>query len=201
MRAIALAAIIGGTVWAGVATAETWTDPTGNVVFEKPNGWRVEPQRASSGTIVLAFDGSHDCYIMASPNATTAAATPRQVVRSTTAAFTQTVWETTASAVNTLFPEGAHMTSQSVDTSGAWPVQRAEFQGAEGPIYGAIQSRPGMDLMAFCAAYGSSTAPFDGLFNSISHPNDATWEAALAADAAAAAAAAAAQPPAPAPQQ
>jgi hypothetical protein len=90
------------------------------------------------------------------------------------------------------------MTSQSVDTSGEWPVQRAEFQGAEGPVYGAIQGRPGFDLMAFCAAYGSDTSVFDGVFSSIAHPNDAAWEAQLATEnAAAAAAAAAAQPPPP----
>jgi hypothetical protein len=182
MRAIALAAIISGTLFAGVAAAETWTDPNGRLTFEKPRGWQVEPQQSATGTIVLAFDGSHDCYLLASPNSVTASATPTQVVRSTTAPFAATSWVSTASAITTLFPGGtATVTSQTVDTSGPWPVQRAELQSSQGTVYAAIQGRPGLDLMGFCAAYDSPTEVFNAVFSSMAHPNDATWEATLTA--------------------
>lgn len=197
MRAIALAAILSSTLFAGVAAAETWTDPNGRLVFEKPRGWQVEPQQGGSGTIVLTFDGSHDCYLMASPNSVTAAATPTQVVRSTTTPFAASAWQSTANSITTLFPGGgAQVNSQTVDTSGPWPVQRAELQSSQGVVHAAIQGRPGFDLMGFCAAYDSGTDVFNGVFNSMSHPNDATWEAALTA-----AAAAPAPTPAPAPAQ
>jgi hypothetical protein len=196
MRAIALAAIMSGTLFVGVAAAETWTDPNGRLVFEKPRGWQIDPQENSSATIVLAFDASHDCVLMASPNSVTAGATPRRVVNSTTAPFAASAWVTTASGISTLFPGGtAQVTSQTVETSGPWPVQRAELQSSQGTVYGAIQGRPGLDLMAFCAAYDSGTDVFNGLFNSMSHPSDAEWEAALAA------APAPAPTPAPAPAQ
>jgi hypothetical protein len=58
-------------------------------------------------------------------------------------------------------------------------MQRAQFGGAERPVTAALQSRPGIDLMAFCWSYGGdATATFDALFRSVSHPNDATWQAA-----------------------
>jgi len=182
MRAIALAAIMSATIFAGVAAAETWTDPNGRLVFEKPRGWNVNPQQGSSATIVLTFDGAHDCVLMSSPNSVTAGATPRRVVNSTTEPFSSSAWVSTASGISTLFPGGtASVTSQTVDTSGPWPVQRAELQSSQGTVYGAIQGRPGFDLMGFCTAYDSGTEVFNTLFASMSHPNDAEWEAALTA--------------------
>jgi hypothetical protein len=72
-------------------------------------------------------------------------------------------------------------------------------------VTAALQSRPGIDLMAFCWSYaGDATATFDALFRSVSHPNDATWQAAaeqqVADREARAAAAATASEAAPAPE-
>mgnify|MGYP006908234789 CR=1 FL=1 len=183
MRAIALAAIIGGTMLAGAAAAETWTDPAGRLIFDKPRGWQVDPQQTSSGTVVLAFDGSHDCFLMATPNSGTSSASARQVVSSTTQPFARAAWETTANSITTLFPAGgAQMTNQSVDSSGVWPIQRAEFQSSEGnTVYAAIQGRPGIDLIGFCTAYSGSADVFNGVFRSMAHPNDASWASSLQA--------------------
>ena len=200
MRMLALAATVGLALTAGgTAFAGPWTDPNGRVNFTAPNGWTVRPSSHPTATNVLTFDAMHDCYVVGVANSVTANSSPDAVIRTTREPLAATAWVTTANSVRDLFPgNSAEVISQSVDTSGFWPVQRAQLRSSSGEVSGAIQSRPGFDLMAFCAAIGgSSTAPFDALFASISHPNDATWQAAAAQQAAdreaRAAAAAAAQ--------
>lgn len=180
MRGIALAAVIGvGLVAGGVAAARPWNDPNGRVNFDAPAGWIMEVRRASPQTIVLAGSADNECYVLATPNSVTANATP-DAVRRTADPLAPDAWTTAANSVTPMFPShSAQLTSQSVDTSGFWPMQRAQFSGAERPVTAALQSRPGVDLMAFCWSYaGDATATFDALFRSISHPNDATWQAA-----------------------
>jgi hypothetical protein len=78
------------------------------------------------------------------------------------------------------------LTSQSVDTSGFWPVQRAQLASGSRVIYGMVQARPGVELRGFCSGPDAS---YDSILNSVSHPNDQTWQAAAEAAAVAAAAA------------
>jgi len=132
MRAIALAAIVGAAL-TGVAAAETWNDPNGRVSFNKPSGWGVETAGSTgTQTAVLTFNASNDCYIFGLTNPASADRSANDA-RNATAAMTPEQWATAASAGQMrrdFFPSGASApVSTSVDTSGFWPVQRAQFQG------------------------------------------------------------------------
>ena len=180
MRAIALAAIVGAAM-TGVAAAETWNDPNGRVSFDKPSGWGVETAGATgTQTAVLTFNASNDCYIFGLSNPASADRTASEA-RNATAAMTPEQWTTAASAGQMrrdFFPSGASApVSTTVDTRGFWPVQRAQFQGAR-TVYAAIETRPGFELRAFCApTSGQSSTAFEGILNSLGHPNDAAWQA------------------------
>lgn len=176
--ALAAAVLCVGLFAGGVAAAERWTDPAGRLTFDAPRGWQVNPQANSDATIVMAFDGSHDCYLFSTPNLGTNGADAARVRTAGATQLSSENWVRLANGVNSLFPSrNAALTSQSVDTSGAWPIQRAEFSGGESTVYGAFQARPGFDMMGFCIAYGSSTTAFDSVFRSMGHPNDSSWGA------------------------
>ncbi len=199
MRTLALAAVIGvGLTVGGIASAEQWNDPNGRLTFNAPPGWRVQPRGAPGTTAVLAFNPTNDCYFFGLANPNTATATADRT-RTTTTQLTPEAWATAAAPVRDFF-EGAPATvvSQTVDTSGFWPVQRAELRGPSKTVYGAILARPGAEIRAFCSG-ASSAAAYDSIFASLAHPNDATWqgEANSQAEARAAAAAAAAEAPPP----
>jgi hypothetical protein len=201
MRTLALAAVLGiGLTAGGIAFAEQFNDPNGRLTFNAPSGWRVQPRNATGQSVVLAFNPTNDCYFFGIPNPTTANSSPG-AVRNTTTPLTADAWLAAARPVPDFF-EGAAATlvSQSVDTSGFWPVQRAELRGPSKTVYAAIQARPGVEIRAFCAG-ATSAAAYDSIFATLGHPNDATWQQAATNQAAeraaqeqAAAAAAAAQP-------
>ncbi len=201
MRTFALAAVIGvGLIAGGIASAEQWNDPNGRVTFNAPSGWRVQPRNAPGTTAVLAFNPTNDCYFFGLPNPNNADSA--SAVRGATTPLTPEAWVTAAAPVRDFF-EGSPATvvSQTVDTSGFWPVQRAELRGPSKTVYGAILARPGAEIRAFCSG-AASAAAYDSIFASLGHPNDATWQgeataqaAARAAQEQAAAAAAAELPP------
>lgn len=183
MRTLALAAVIGvGLTVGGIAFAEQWNDPNGRLTFNAPPGWRVQPRNAPGQTAVLAFNPTNDCYFFGLPNPNNAgnAATTRNA----TAPLPSSAWVTAAAPIRDFF-EGAQPTfvSQSVDTSGFWPVQRAELRGPSKTVYGAILARPGAEIRAFCAG-ANSAAAYDSIFSSLGHPNDATWQSEAGAQAA-----------------
>lgn len=181
MRRLALAAAIGvGLTLGGVASARPWSDPNGRFTFEAPSGWVMEVQRATPQTIVLAGDANNECYLIATPNNVTANASPDAVRRTLAEPIARDAWLTLANSLRPMFPNNsAQLVSQSVDTSGFWPIQRAEFSSPERPVLAATQSRPGIDLMAFCWTYGGpdATARYEAVFRSMAHSNDATWQA------------------------
>jgi hypothetical protein len=176
MRTLALAAAIGvGLTVGGIAFAEQWNDPNGRLTFNAPSGWRVQPRNAPGTTAVLAFNPANDCYVFGLPNPATANSSAT-AARNATAPLDASAWITAASPIRDFF-EGAPPTlvSQSVDTSGFWPMQRAELRGPSKTVYGAILARPGAEIRAFCAGANSSAA-YDSIFASLGHPNDATWQ-------------------------
>lgn len=198
MRKFALAAAMGAALAAGPAFAEQWTDPAGRVTFNAPSGWSVQPQNASGQTVVLAFNPSSDCYVFGVSNPATANSSP-DAARNTTDPLTTEAWTNAANTLADFFPgRSAQLVSQTVDTSGFWPVQRAQLQGGSRTVFGVIQVRPGFELRAFCSGASSASA-YDAIFSSLAHPNDAAWQSqaqqqvadrdARAAEAAAAAAA------------
>jgi len=144
MRVLALAAVMGaGLSFAGAAFADPYTDPNGRITFEAPRGWTVERQGSASQTAVLLFNASNDCYVFGAPNAVTAPASPDAVIRTTSQPLAATSWTATANSVRDFFPNNsAQLTSQTVDTSGFWPVQRAQFAGVGGKtVYAGMSSR------------------------------------------------------------
>jgi hypothetical protein len=190
MRTIALAAIIGAAfTFATPVAAQQFSDSAGRITFNTPSGWRAERQGPTAQTVVLLFNASNDCYVFGTPNSVTANASPDAVVRTTTTPIEASAWTNTANSVRDFFSgNSAQLVSQTVDTSRFWPVQRAQFNGAGGKtVYAAMTSRPGFDLMAFCApASGAGAASsYDTLFNSLAHPNDAAWQQAAGDQAAA----------------
>ena len=192
MRALTYAAIIGvGVSIAGAALAGPWNDPAGRVSFTAPSGWVTQVQRANPQTIVLTGNANNECYVMATPNTNTATATPDRVHRATDP-ISADAWTAFANSITPMFPNhSAHLVSQTVDTSGFWPIQRAQFTAPDRPVLAALTSRPGLDLMAMCWTYGGpdATATYEALFRSLSNSNDATWQAAATQEDAAHAAA------------
>ena len=198
MRALKIAAIVGiGMSIAGVALAGPWNDPAGRVNFTAPSGWVTQVQRANPQTVVLTGNANNECYVLTAQNAGTAAAAPNRI-HALTDPMSASDWQTVANSVTPMFPHhNASVTSQSVDTSGFWPLQRATLGGAERPVLAALSHRPGgLDLIALCWSYGGpdATATYESFFRSLSNANDASWQATAAQqDAAHAAAQQAAQ--------
>ena len=183
MRKLALAAVFGvGLTLAGAAAADPWTDPNGNLILDAPRGWTVRPQQMNGGTAVLAFTPSSDCYFFGIPNAASASASVN-AARNTTAPLPDEAWTSAAQGI-TDFAGGGALTvaSKSVDTSGFWPVQRAQLTSGSRTIHGVLQVRPGFELRAFCSG---SEASYDAILGAMHHPNDQAWEAAAAQAAAA----------------
>ncbi len=186
MRARALAAVCGvALLVAGVATAETWSDPQGRVTFEAPRGWSTQARRADGFTAVISGTADNECQIIAQPNDATAAATPAAV--RTAAAddtqFTPEAWTRIANSMPSIFPgSSASVLSRSSETNGAWPIQRAEIQSPERVVHAAMQLRPGVDIIVMCMTYGGTdaTSTYDAVIRSIAHPGDAAWAAAAA---------------------
>jgi hypothetical protein len=145
------------------------------LTFNAPSGWRVQPQRGSGPTIVLAFNPANDCYFFGLPNPATANSSA-DAARNATTPLAADAWVSAASPLRDFF-DGAPpvLVSQTVDTSGFWPVQRAELRGPTRTVYGAILARPGAEIRAFCSG-ASSAAAYDSIFASLGHPNDATWQ-------------------------
>ena len=194
MRTIALAAICGvGLLAGGVAAADPYNDPAGRFTVNTPAGWRVQPRNATGQSVVLAFNATNDCYFFGVPNPNTAASSP-EAVHNTQTALTPDAWVTAGTPVRDFF-EGSPPTlvTQSVDTSGFWPVQRAELRGPSKTVYAAILTRPGVEIRAFCAGASSASA-YDSVFSSLGHPNDAAWQQAAQEQGAARAAREAAAP-------
>ena len=208
MRALTFAAIVGvGVTVAGVAAAGPWNDPAGRVNFTAPSGWVSEQQHSSpQQTVVLTGSANDECYVISSQNAGTAAASASRV-HALTDPMASADWQTLANSIRPMFPHGnASVTSQTVDTSTFWPIQRAELAGAERPVTAALTHRPGgLDLIAMCWTYGGpdATATYEAFFHTLANANDATWQATAEQQTAAAQAAQAAhqQQQAAAPQQ
>ncbi|GAM98778.1 hypothetical protein U91I_02414 [alpha proteobacterium U9-1i] len=208
MRLFALAALA-GLSFAGVADARVWNDPAGRLTFDAPNGWATSQERgagaADTFTYVISGNANNECHLVSQPNPGTAQASA-DTVRTTTlddTRFGPEFWLQTANGMPQIFPNAsAQFVSRSVDTSGFWPIQRADIQSPERVIHASLQLRPGVNLMTFCMTYGGADRVdvYTTVSASLAHPNDATWRTEAETQAAAREAAAAAPPPAPAPE-
>lgn len=185
MRAVALAAVF-AVAMSGVAAAQTWTDPNGRFTFDKPAGWTVSVEHSQGFSYVIAGNANNECQFVAKPNPNSASANPWDVRRTASmdadGPFTEQSWTALANSISPIFPNNsAHFVSRSVDTSGFWPLQRAELTSPQRPVHAAIQIRPGMDLNGFCMTYDGAepTAVYDHVLASMGTANDAQLQAAI----------------------
>lgn len=183
MRVSLFALALGlGLSAAGMASAAPWTDPNGRLIFDAPAGWTTSIEQSGDYTYVVTGTANNECHVIARPNAGTASSTPEAVRRATLneAQFQAAQWTTIANGMNSIFRNNsANVQSRSMDTSGFWPIQRAEIQGQERLVHAALQLRPGWDLLAFCMTYdgADSVEMYDAVIRSVAHPNDPTWRA------------------------
>lgn len=202
MRVTALAAFavcIGLSM--GVASARPYNDPQGRVSFDNPAGWSTIVSRQvnqSQYSYLVTGTANNECQVAAIPNPATASHTPASVKTNSadSTRFTNDVWATSLNRFSEVFPDNsAQVQSTSVDTSGFWPIQRAEVQSPERVVHAAMEFRPGFEIVVMCMTYDGPdrTDVYDTFIRSVNTSQDAAWEAAAAA------AAAATPAPAPAP--
>lgn len=185
MRKATLAAAAAVIVMAATSTAfaEPWSDPSGRVSFNKPDGWTVNQEfgdtPTDSYTYVIAGDASNECHVMAQPNPGTIAASADAVRRANAdgARFTPEVWTQIANGVGNIFPNRSASVLTNTTEGAQWPIQRAEIQSSARLVYSSMQLRPGTDILTFCMNYeGAPRADlFDALIRSVGHPNDAVY--------------------------
>jgi hypothetical protein len=169
----ALGALATLALLTSAASAETWRDPNGRVTFDAPRGWVMEVLRANPSTIVIAGSANNECYIMAVPNPGTANASA-DAMRNRVEPITAAAWAAVANSISSMFPhDTAVVDTQSLDTSGYWPINRATLSGGERPVIGALTARPGVDLIALCWTYAGAdaTATYEAVFRSLAHPS------------------------------
>jgi hypothetical protein len=203
MRALLLATAFSvGMIVAGTALAAEWSDSEGRMTFDAPAGWATTQEHSEGFSYVVTGTANNECHFVARPNAGTVSAQAEAVRRTAgdDAQFGADQWTRVANSISPVFPgASAQFVSRSSDTSGFWPIQRAELRNGERAVHGAMQIRPGMDLIAMCLTYGGadSAERYDDIIRSFGTPNDATLQSAAEGQAAAEAAA----PAQPAPEE
>lgn len=189
MRARALTAVaVCLGLMVGVAYAAPWNDPHGRITFNAPAGWSTSASRRADQnamTYVISGTANNECHVLAVPNATTANNSPANVRTNSadSTRFTNEVWAQSLNRFTDVFPNNsAQVQSTSVDTSGFWPIQRAEVQSPERIVHAAMTFRPGFEIVIMCMTYGGAdrTEVYDAFIRSVGHPNDAAWQAAPA---------------------
>ena len=205
MRAAALVAMTAVclTALVGNAAAKDWTDPAGRITFTTPAAWTMDNHNDATMTYLVVGTANNECQFLAIPRAETASASASAVHRAAGNPISAAAWVGVANGMTRLFNNQATLISQTVDTGGFWPIQRAEFSGPDHPlIHGAIQIRPGAEIWAFCLTYDGADplATYETVIHSVATPQDAALQAASEQEDAARAAAPAA-PAAPAGHQ
>lgn len=180
MRKLALAASVALAVAAiaGPALARPWNDP--RMTMDVPNGYTVvdgSHQQQANRTYVETAAPDDDCAFW-STDAQIANANVARTAISDEARFPASYLTQVAGMFPRIVPAGATVTSNTMDTSGAWPIRRVTYSGGGKTAHVAIQWRPNLQLIAACTRYEgaeSQSSRYDAIFRSIGHPNDATW--------------------------
>ena len=189
MRALLLATSLGIGLLAGVASAADFTDSAQRMKFDAPAGWTTSQERSDGFSYVVTGTANNECHLLARPNTATASAPAESIRRAAAndAQFGQDQWLRIANSMSPVFPNNsAQFVSRTTDSSGFWPIQRAELRNAERTVHGAMQIRPGMDWSVMCQTYdGPDTSEgYGAIIHSLGTPNDATLQAAAEAEAA-----------------
>lgn len=193
MRTLALAAmaVCVGLIVAAPAEARPWADPAGRFTADLPSGWAVTNRSTPTFTYVILGSAANECHIVAQPNTVSASAAPRNVryTAGQESLMDRDKWVQLANSVSPLFPNNsAEYISHSVDSSGFWPVQRAELRSPDGLVHAGMQIRPGIDIFAYCMTYSGDdpVETYNAFISSLGHTNDAQWRAEIEAAAPAA---------------
>jgi len=192
MRKLALAATIALSVAAiaAPALARPWADPRMQMEVPNGGGWSVvdgSHQTAADRSYVETAAPDDDCAFY-STDAQIANATVARTAISEDARFPPQYLQQVAGMFPRIVPAGAAVTSNTVDTSGPWPIRRITYSAGAQVAHVAVQWRPGLQLIAACARYqneASEASRYDAIFRSIGHPNDAVWAQEATAGAAA----------------
>lgn len=197
--AIAVIAALAAASLAGPAAARAWNDPNGRLTIDLPSGWNADPQPCDGCTYIMAFNASRDCHVLVQPRDQALGLARVRAIAGNREQINEQIWRNGANALTGLFPnDSAQVVSQTTETDGFFPVQRAELRNGEGQaVHGAMQLRPEAELWAFCVTVGGTDNPssYDAFFRSIGTPNDAALRTQIEA------AEAAATAPAPAPAE
>lgn len=162
-----------------------WTDPGGRFSFEKPRSWKDEDVETAStpGAArldIVAGDDNGQCWFNRVPRERTATLTARQLVDARAKPIGADLWSRIA-IDQQLLVGVAQVLESGVEYHGVWPVQFARLQGRNGEVYAAIHSRPGVDILAFCASKDQRdrSEVLNIIARSVTTPYDRHWQAQL----------------------
>ncbi|MBL8557267.1 MAG: hypothetical protein JNM47_00985 [Hyphomonadaceae bacterium] len=202
LAAVAVAAAISALSIAaaqGQAAFRTFTDAQGRFTLQHPGDWPVDPlpgsNEANLGVVIGIADA--ECKVIALKSEQSVGKPVEAVRRAYSTSIGDAAWKTKADGYNVWGRRGT-VNLVSVDTSGFWPVQAADFTTDDGkPGYARMHARPGVEVWMFCSSFDNRDrkATFDRIFTSFAGTNDAALQAEAATAAANAAAAAPAAPP------
>lgn len=187
MRAIALAAAAAALLVGTAYAQQAWNDPARRLTFSAPAGWATSQERGQNPTdtftYVISGSANNECQFIVRQNPNTATANADVVRRQSGDAtrFTNEVWTATLNSIPGVFPNNsARVISTSVETTGPWPIQRAEVQSPDRLVHAALQLRPGFDMITLCMTYDGPdrTDVYDQVIRSVAHPRDAEFAAA-----------------------
>lgn len=183
LAALAAAALL----FAGAAFAQTmgtFTDPANTFSFQRPTNWPVDRMGDSSDAVghYAAGLAAAECNFYTIARETTAERSAAAVVAAFSQPMTREQWFQVTSSIRT-FRGGADVQTQSVDTSGFWPVQRATILTEGDLVQAAIHARPGREVWVFCQSFDNTdrTQIFNNIIASVNTPRDAELEATAAA--------------------
>lgn len=194
----AAVSVMGMAAAQGQAAFKTYADPQGRFTIEHPADWPMDPLQGSNASNQGVAIGIADaeCKVIALKSDLSAGKPVADVRRAYTAPVGDAVWKTKADGYNVWDRRGT-VTASSVDVSGAWPVQTAQFNTSDGkPGFARMHARPGVEVWMFCSSFDNRDrkAIFDRVLNSFAGADDAALQAQAEA-------AAAAQPVAPPPEE
>lgn len=178
--ALCLAAAIPAFAQPQAAGAKTYTDPGNRFSFQYPASLSADvTDRPNQPLNILVGVADYECQIFAVNRPETADKSADTIVRSYSAPVPNDVWKRSMDGFALYGRKGA-IQSATVDTTGFWPVQRAEILTDENkPAVGTLQARPGVDVWHFCTSFDGRdhTAFYNQLISTFAGPNDAALQA------------------------
>lgn len=180
---ILVLAVAASAALLGMAHAEEWTSPKGDVVVQTPPGFEAQLMSSAGDAVSQAVVGTaeQECWFYGIPRPEWASAKPSDVRRT----FATPLQQDQIVGMIQEMPEGkpvTALTQAGVEQVKGWPVQVATLSGGEAPTIAAIHARPGLEVRAICRAFDGQdhAEELRQLALSYSHPNDAAWQAQVA---------------------